>query len=109
MNIYKQLYKITSKDDLRYVLNGIYHKDGNLIASDCCVLATVKSQYDEKLEGMIIGRDGKEIEGKYPCTSKLSYATKSSKNQLNSKLFRAAEKLRVVKDACIHINGDFYL
>ena len=109
MNIYKQLYKITSKDDLRSVLMGIHHKDGNLIALNGHVLAIVKSNYDEKLEDAIMDRNGVAIEGKFPNVSKLSYATKSSKGQLNSKLFRAAEKLRGVKDACIHINGEYYL
>lgn len=60
------LYDIASKDETRPVMCGIYHDNGFKVASDTHVLIAVKSEYDEALEHHIIGRDGRDILGKYP-------------------------------------------
>lgn len=60
------LYDIASKDETRPVMQGIYHDNGFKVASDEHVLVAVKSDYDEALEHHVIGRDGRDILGKYP-------------------------------------------
>ena len=60
------LYKWTSKDKLRPVINGIYHKEGKVYATDAFILCRLSRTYDEANEGKVIGKDGKEIDGRYP-------------------------------------------
>lgn len=60
------LYKFTSKDELRPVLNGIYHKRGKVYASDGYILCRLSRTYDETNEGKVIDKTGKEIDGRYP-------------------------------------------
>lgn len=63
--LYSALYSCVSTDYLRPRLMGIYHKDRYITATDGMILATVKQDYPEDLEGKIIGINGKEIEGNY--------------------------------------------
>lgn len=60
------LYKWTSKDKLRSTINGIYHKNGKVYATDAHILCRLSRTYDEANEGKIIDKTGKEIEGRYP-------------------------------------------
>lgn len=60
------IFDFCAQDQLRPVMNGIYHEGGFKIASDSHVLLQLKEDYDESLEGKVIGKDGKEIEGRYP-------------------------------------------
>ena len=60
------LYKMTSNDEQRPVMGGIFHDGGYKVASDSHVLVAVREDYDEALEGHIIGKKGEDIIGKYP-------------------------------------------
>lgn len=60
------LYKFTSKNALRPVFNGIYHKGGKVYATDAFILCRLSRAYDETNEGKVIDKTGKEIEGCYP-------------------------------------------
>ena len=60
------LYKFVAKDDLRPVLQGVYHNEGWQTASDGNILISVKQDYEEEREGKVIAKDGSEIEGRYP-------------------------------------------
>ena len=60
------LYKFTSKDELRPAINGIYHKGGKVYATDCHILCRLSRTYDEANEGKVIDKTGKEIDGRYP-------------------------------------------
>lgn len=60
------LYKFTSKDKWRAVLNGVYHDQGWRVASDGRIMVAVKQEYEESKEGKIIAKDGSVIEGNYP-------------------------------------------
>ena len=99
MNVYKQLYKITSKEDFKPFLTGVFHRDGKLIASNGHVLAIVKYKYSSDLEGVIVSKNGENIDAKYPNIDKIYMPSKASKGRLDSRFFKSAEKLRGVKNA----------
>jgi len=60
------LYDFVSDDETRPVMCGIFHDEGFKVASDSHVLVAIKEQYDEALEHHTIGKDGRDIIGKYP-------------------------------------------
>lgn len=60
------LYKFVSTDKKRYFMNGVYHEDGFKIATNGSILAMVKSDYEEKLEKVILHKSLIPIEGNYP-------------------------------------------
>lgn len=60
------LYDYVGKDKQYPILNGIYHKDGKVYATDARILCRCVCDYDSKYEGKVIGKDGKVIEGCYP-------------------------------------------
>ena len=62
------LYDYTGKKDILHPsITGVYHNNGETIATDTHILLVLKNcTYSEKLEGKIIAKDGKEIQGIYP-------------------------------------------
>lgn len=60
------LYNYVGKDKQRAILNGIYHKDGKVYATDGRILCRCMCDYDSQYEDKTIGKDGKVIEGRYP-------------------------------------------
>lgn len=61
------VYKYTSTDDLRPIIQGVHYKDGWQVATDSKILLKLKNNtYPTSYEGKTIGKDGKEIEGNYP-------------------------------------------
>lgn len=62
------LYDYVSKDKiLRENLTGVYYDpEGFICATDAHILIAVKENFSPKMEGKIIGKQGKEIVGKYP-------------------------------------------
>lgn len=44
---------------------GVYHDNGHKVATDGYILVVVKENYDEKLEGLVVGRKGVIIDKKY--------------------------------------------
>lgn len=52
------IFKFTSKDDLRPIMTGVFHDKGNKVASDSHILAVIKEDYDESLEGQVVMKDG---------------------------------------------------
>lgn len=60
------LYDYVGKDKQRVMLNGIYHKDGKIYATDGRILCRCVCDYDSKYEDKVVGKDGKIIEGRYP-------------------------------------------
>ena len=53
------------KDTKHRPLEGVYHSDGMIIASDDRILLAVKSEYPSELEGKITDKQGQVIEHKY--------------------------------------------
>ena len=53
------------KDTKHRPLEGVYHSDGMIIASDARILLAVKSEYPSELEGKITDKQGQVIEHKY--------------------------------------------
>ena len=60
------IYDCTSTDEIRYVMNGVYHDNGYKVASNGYVLCAVKQEYAPELEGKIVTKSGEFIEGRYP-------------------------------------------
>lgn len=60
------LRKWCADDELRPVMNGIYHDGGFQVASDGHKLCCIKADYDAELEHKIIGPNGDEVDGRYP-------------------------------------------
>lgn len=54
------------KDTNHRPLEGIYHSDGMIVATDAHVLLAIKSDYPAELEGKITDKQGQVIEYKYP-------------------------------------------
>lgn len=60
-------YDFTSKKDMyRPALAGVHYEDGYVYASDGYSAIKVRQEYDSKLEGKVIGKDGVEISGNFP-------------------------------------------
>lgn len=53
------------KDTNHRPLEGIYHSDGMIVATDARILLAVKSEYPSELEGKITDKQGQVIEHKY--------------------------------------------
>ena len=47
-------------------MNGVYHDSGYMIATDGMKLVALKAGYAPSLEGKVIDKKGKEIEGRFP-------------------------------------------
>lgn len=60
------VYSYVSNDEMRPVMNGVFHDKGYAVASDLTILIADKASYDKKNEGKIIGKKGEKIDGKYP-------------------------------------------
>lgn len=61
------LYDYVSKDDRYNRLTGVYHNNGEAVASDAYILLVRKNyEYNKEFEGKIISKSGEEIPGKYP-------------------------------------------
>ena len=56
------IYNYVSKEELRPALNGVFHEEGNRVASDAHILVALKEGYDHDVEGKIIGPDGAKID-----------------------------------------------
>lgn len=65
------IYKIAAVDPMRPIMEGVNHRAGFKVASDCKVLVAVKDSYDEALEGHTLDKTGRDIIGKYPAWSSL--------------------------------------
>ena len=61
------IYKYVGKDKTRERLQGVYYNNGDIVATDGCLLVVLQNQkYDPAYEGKIIGKSGEIFEGKYP-------------------------------------------
>jgi hypothetical protein len=65
------LYNLCYKGDFERTISGIYHDKGYIVATDGYILAKIKEEYPEELEGKIITKYGDEIEGIYPNYQKV--------------------------------------
>ena len=63
-NIYNYVYK--DKTNLRPVMEGAFHDDGNIVASDAHIMVVIKEQYPEELEGKTVLPDGSFLNCSYP-------------------------------------------
>ena len=62
------LYKYVAKDELRPVLNAVYHDNGFRVATDANILIALAGQkYTEEYEGKTIDSKAAEVEGKFPA------------------------------------------
>lgn len=60
------IYNFVSKDKNRPEVNGVFYDGEYRVASDLFKLIAEKGEWETALQGKIIGRDGSEIEGRYP-------------------------------------------
>ena len=95
----KKMYGCCSKDELRPVFNGLFHDRGNVVATNGHVLVSVKSDYDNDWEGKIIGKDGKEIEGRFPSWERVIPLETKEIDVDAEMLFNAAKNIKIVKFA----------
>jgi len=58
--------KCVSTDTKKYFMNGVYYSEGFKVATDGRILAVIKADYSEALEGKIIKADNTEIDGQFP-------------------------------------------
>ena len=62
------IYNYVSKDDLRPVLQCVYHSGGFKVATDANILVALAQQdYPKELEGKLLSKTAEEIDGKFPC------------------------------------------
>ena len=59
-------------------MNGVYHSNGTIVACDGFILVQKKEDYPAEKEGKTIGRNGAEIEGRYPNAEKVLSENTSS-------------------------------
>lgn len=62
------IYNYVSTDkDCRPAMSGVYHNNGEIVASDEHILVVLKNQeYNEDLEGKSVCKDGTIMDGRYP-------------------------------------------
>ena len=94
-----KMYGCCSNDGLRPVFNGLFHDRGNIVSTDGHVLVSIKSDYDNDLEGKIIGKDGKEIEGRFPSWERVIPLETKEIDVDAEMLFNAAKNIKIVKFA----------
>ena len=94
-----KMYGCCSKDGLRPVFNGLFHDRGNIVSSNGHVLVSIKSDYDNDLEGKIIGKDGKEIEGRFPSWGQVIPLETNEIDVDAEMLFKAVKNIKIVKFA----------
>jgi hypothetical protein len=64
---FKAIGKLTGKDPARPIMSGVYHDNGNMVATDAHVLGVIRNaKYPKQKEGKIIALKGGTIEGRYP-------------------------------------------
>lgn len=64
---FKAIGKLTGKDPVRPIMSGVYHDNGNMVATDAHVLGVIRNaKYPKQKEGKIIALKGGTIEGRYP-------------------------------------------
>lgn len=103
-----KMYGCCSKGELRPALTGLFYDRGNIVSTDGHVLVSIKSDYDNDLEGKIIGKDGKEIEGRFPSWEQVIPLETNEIDVDAEMLFKAVENIKIVKFAemsVINIHG----
>lgn len=103
-----KMYGCCSKDELRPALTGLFYDRGNIVATDANVLVSIKSDYDNGLGGKIIGKDGKEIEARFPAWEQVIPLETKEIDVDAEKLFKAVKNIKTVKYAemsVINIHG----
>ena len=58
--------KCASTDTTKYFMNGVFYSEGYKVATDGRILAVIKADYSEALEGKIFKADNTEIDGQFP-------------------------------------------
>ena len=66
------IYNYVSKDKFRPNLQGVYYSDGYSVATDSMILVALRSKdYPSDIEGQIIDKKGKKIDGFFPDWKKV--------------------------------------
>ena len=112
------IYDYVSKDYKRPVFTGIYHKNGEVVASDTHIALVLKNcTYNAKFEGKVISKSGKEIGGRFPNFNSVKPINNTEIIQIDRDNFnnaikadKAKKKLLTAKDkkaykAFYKING----
>ena len=61
------IYDYVCKDYKRPIFTGVYHNNGEIVATDTHILLVLKNYtYNAKFEGNVISKSGEEIGGRYP-------------------------------------------
>lgn len=64
---FKTLSKLAGKDPIRPIMSGVYHDNGNMVATDAHVLGVIRNaKYPKQKEGKVIALKGRTIKGRYP-------------------------------------------
>lgn len=56
------IYNYVAKDKIRPAMNGVFHDNGNKVASDCHILIAIKEDYPAEYEGAVLLKDGSYVE-----------------------------------------------
>lgn len=87
--------KVCSKNDLVPASMGVYHEDGNFIATNGHLAVIVKGDYPAEYEGKAITKKEQIFEGKYPNYKSIVPLEKDL-----SKIFDRTEELSNLFDVC---------
>ena len=106
------MYRCTSRDELRPNMQSVYHNNGNIVATDGHILVAVKSDYNANLEGKMITKDGRDLEGKYPNWRQvIPYKNEVLVTVDTSELLKASKNIRRLKYAkftAIKVGSKYY-
>ena len=109
-------YDFASKDAYKECMEGVFHTNGWMVASNSHILIASKENYDEKNEGKVLRKDGSEIDTtetsrRYPKWEVIkpsfketaSYKIDFSKLEEWMKLYKAHQKLMTTRERKRHI------
>lgn len=109
-------YDFVSKDAYKECMEGVFHTNGWMVASNSHILIASKENYDDKFEGKVLRKDGSEIDTTekikmYPKWENIkpsfnetaSYKIDFSKLEEWMKLYKAHQKLMTTRERERHI------
>ena len=109
-------YDFVSKDAYKECMEGVFHTNGWMVASNSHILIASKENYDDKFEGKVLRKDGSvidttEISRRYPKWEGIkpsfketeSYKIDFSKLEEWMKLYKVHEKMMTAKEKKRHI------
>ena len=104
------IYDYICKDGKYTRITGVYHNNGEIVASDSHILLVLKNYaYEAKYEGKVISKSGEEIDGKYPNYNAVKPSNNTETIQIDRDNFnnaikadKAKKKLLTAKEKKAH-------